>query len=181
MWTVERTCSLGFIGEDEFNSFDSAKIEFRHIIKNKHKDSIKHFIDVIDKYCQEFYPNGTPEQILKAKDIIYKIVTNPEFLIGASELEDQFIFHDKNIEITFLGNVLNIHPAGTFDEELEECWEENFKFVVAEINATNFDDENDEYYFYIDDRKDHEINITLKNTDCAESDDDELGFIDDEG
>lgn len=26
MWKVERTCSYGFIGEDEFNSFDSAKI-----------------------------------------------------------------------------------------------------------------------------------------------------------
>ena len=33
MWKVERTCSFGFIGEDEFNSFESAKIEFRHIIK----------------------------------------------------------------------------------------------------------------------------------------------------
>ena len=33
MWKVERTCSFGFIGEDEFNSFDSAKIEFRHMAR----------------------------------------------------------------------------------------------------------------------------------------------------
>ena len=172
MWKVERTCSFGFIGEDEFNSFDSAKIEFRNIIKNKHQDSIKHFIDVIDKYCKEFYPNGAPEQILKAKEIVYKIVTNPEFLIGAPELEHQFMFSDDNIEITFLGNILNIHPAGTFDEDLDENWEENFKFVVAEINATDFYDPDVEYYFYIDDKKDHEINIALYNADAEANEDD---------
>ena len=172
MWKVERTCSLGFIGEDEFNSFDSAKIEFRHIIKNKHKDSIKHFIDVMDKYCQEFYPNGAPEQILKAKDIIYKTVTNPDFLEGAPELENQFFFADDNIEISFVAGVLNIYPAGASEDELDEDWEENFKFVVAEIKATDFYDPDVEYYFYIDDKKEHEINITLYNADAEDKEDD---------
>ena len=174
MWKVERTCSVGFIGEDGFNSFDSAKIEFRHIIKNKHKDSIKHFTDIIDKYCEEFYPNGAPKEILWAKDVIGKIVTEPDFVCGAPELSEDVYFEDDNIQIEYDGVRLIIYPIDIDDIP------DDFKFVVAEINATNFYDENLEYYFYISDRKDHEINITLKNTDGAESDEDELDFIDDE-
>ena len=174
MWKVERTCSFGFIGEDEFNSFDSAKIEFRHIIKNKHQDSIKHFIEIMDQYCAEFYPAGPPKEILWAKDVVYKIVTDPKFLCGAPELEEDVYFEDDNIQIEYDGVRLIIYPIDIDDMP------DDFKFVVAEINATDFYDPNLEYYFYISDRKDHEINITLKNIDAAESADDELGFIDDE-
>jgi hypothetical protein len=125
----------------------------------------------MDKYCEEFYPNGAPEQILKAKDIIYKIVTNPDFLEGAPELKNQFFFADDNIEISFVAEVLNIHPAGASEDDIDEDWEENYKFIVAEINATDFYHPDAEYYFYIDDKKDHEINITLYNADAEDDED----------
>ena len=69
MWKVERTCSFGFIGEDEFNSFDSAKIEFRHIIKNKHKDNIEDFTKLIDDYCERYYKDNIPKELVALKDM----------------------------------------------------------------------------------------------------------------
>ena len=163
MWKVESIDDFQRrIEEHHFYSFEEAKGGLRDIINKVLQNTIGHYMDIIDKYCQKFYPNGAPEEILRAKDIIYKIVTNPKLLIGAPELENDFFFSDDNIEISLFENVLHLYPAGASEDDIPEDWKENFKFVVAEINVTDFYDPDIEYCFYIDDKKDYSVNISLE-------------------
>ena len=171
MWKVERTCSFGFIGEDEFNSFDSAKIEFRHIIKNKHKDTIQDFTKLIDEYCDRYYKNNVPKEIITLKEMISNLVLDPNFPQNQEKELESFSFSDDNITIHFMFNELTFYVDN--EEELT-------KFPQGEIKVIDISDEDEEYYFFITNNKDREINITLKNIDNLESDDDELDFIDDD-
>ena len=171
MWKVERTCSFGFIGEDEFNSFDSAKIEFRHIIKNKHQDNIEDFTKLIDDYCERYYKDNIPKELVALKDILTKFVLDPNFPQNQEKELEPFSFGDDNITVHFMFNELTFYVDN--EEELT-------KFPQGEIKLIDISDPDEEYYFFITNNKDREINITLKNADSEESDDEELDFIEDE-
>ena len=135
-----RRCELGLIGEDVFHSFDSAKIEFRHIIAEKLGAGIEKFTKQIDSYCEEFYPEETPSEMITLKEILTRLATDPDYPADPDEiaLDD---FEDDRIEFF----------ADTFSKQLFIYVNDESvktKFPQAEINVVCMDDPDGEYYFF---------------------------------
>lgn len=176
MFRVIRKCEFGVIGQDEFFTFEEAKIQFRNIIKEKLGDGIEDFTAQIDLYCSEFYPDGAPEEFAQLKELLTKLATDPKFPEKSEDLKlDDF--EDDNVEF-YIGPYSNICVYVNNDEVKE-------KFLTAEINVVEMDDPDEEYYFFITDNrsvlgdKHFLTNITLETAD--EFDDDFVdfdGFID---
>lgn len=155
MWKIERKCPFGLIGEDEFYTFEEAKIQFRNTIKEKLGDGIAEFTNQIDEYCEKYYPDGAPNNFEELKNTLIQLVTNPDYPENPDEFEFED-FEDDNIEfyIDSFSKTLFIYINN--DDITEE-------FPQAEINIIKMNEPDDEYYFYItDNRNQYSTDITLK-------------------
>lgn len=156
---VTRTCEFGIIGEDIFHDFDSAKIEFRHIIAEKLGEGILNFTKQIDAYCAEFYPKKTPKEMVALKELLTKLATDPYYPTDPKKIKFDD-FEDDRVEFytDFYSKKLCIYVN---DESVKT------KFPQAEINVVCMDDPDEEYYFFITDNKSpsdgehYSTNITL--------------------
>ena len=159
MWKVTRECEWGLVGEEEYRSWVGAKEEFRYTITEKlGAEGIERFIEQIDDYCDEFYPDGAPSEIETLKTVLTKLVVDPEYPQNPEEFTFDD-FEDDNIEF-YMADNKKIFVYVNNDDVAE-------KFPSAEINAICFDDPDDEYFFFITDNKDplgsthYSTNITL--------------------
>lgn len=177
MWKVIRTCDFGLIGEDEFYTFEEAKMQFRYIIKNKLGDGIFKFTEQIDAYCKEFYPDGAPEAFDNLKEVLIKLATDPNYPENPESFEMEE-FSDDNIEFYYNPRCKDIFIYVNNDEVKE-------KFPQAEINVILMEEPDDEYFFFITDNRNgfdgehYYTNITLKNADSVDDEEDVFDFDDD--
>ena len=132
---------------------------------------IKEPSNIIDDYCERYYKDNIPKELVALKDMLTKFVLDPNFPQNQEKELEPFSFGDDNITVHFMFNELTFYVDN--EEELT-------KFPQGEIKIIDISDPDEEYYFFITNNKDREINITLKNADSDKSDDDELDFIDDE-
>lgn len=115
-------------------------------------------------------PKNTPEAFQQLADIITKFLTDPSYPQKAEDivLND---FRDDNIEFYMVGGGDNAIYCYVNNEEYDG------KFPLAEIHAFQMDNEDEEYYFYLTEKKDGMCcswNYSLSPI----SDDDEVDFDD---
>ena len=126
-----------------FYTFNEAKAYFRAKIAGP--EMVPHIVDHIHEYAREHYPENTPAAFQQLADVITKFLTDPDYPQSPDDivLED---FEDDNIEFYTdgCGNIFSYVNNDEYDG----------KFPLAEIKIVKMDDEEDEYFFYLTEKRD---------------------------
>ena len=140
---VESHAWYGLQWRKDFFTFEEAKAHFREKIVCV--DGISHITDHIDEYVKEHYPENTPAAFGQLKEFLTKILTDADYSTKPEDVITEN-FEDDNIEFCTTGwGGLNCYVKND---------DYDGKFPIAEIDAINFDNEENEYYFYLTEKRD---------------------------
>ena len=157
-----------YLGYKEY--FDAVAC-VRENIRNKIGPDISLVFEQIDKYCNEYYPENTPEQFNHFKTILENFIFDTDFPENDENLmrnidpittaEDVFHFEDENIE-------MYCDQLGLFAWNKDD--NPNIDFPTIEVDAirmyNKFSAGPKEPYFWIDNNREGEghyyIKISLK-------------------
>ncbi len=105
----------GLNGEESYHGLEKAKIAMRETVTEKFCNGAEIYINKIDEYCQKYYPDNTPPEFEKLKNLIVDVITDPVFPKSQEELEQKygwFDFEDDRIRFDFFSAVLCMTEKG---------------------------------------------------------------------
>ncbi len=137
--------NLGSNGANTYYTFDEAKIAFRKRFTST-PEEIAHITDHIKEYAREHYPQNTPKAFEQLIDVLTKLATDPNYPENIDDvvLED---FKDDNIEFYMDFYSKSIYSYVNNDDY-------DGKFPLAEINVIKMDDPDEEYFFFLTEKRD---------------------------
>ena len=127
-------------GEESYHGLEKAKIAMRETVTEKFGESaIVKITNKIDEYCQKYYPDNTPSEFLKLKELIANVITDPSFPKSQEELEQNygwFNFEDERISFSFkedfvdlieeTGDMVPALQIDIFDDDDKEMFIEGY-------------------------------------------------------
>ena len=142
---VESYAWYGKNKTDTYYTFEEAKIGFRNRIISP--EGVPHIVDHIKEYAKEHYPENTPVSFQQLADIITNLLTDPSYPKSVDDLVLEE-FEDDNIEFHLAWDGCGKIFCYVNNEEYDG------KFPIAEIHVAQMDNEEEEYYFYLTEKKD---------------------------
>lgn len=171
---VDSMNPFGSNGAKTYFTFEEAKIAFRKRFESK-PEEIAHITDHIKEYANEHYAQNTPKAFEQLIEIITKLATDPTYPQNIDDvvLDD---FEDDNIEFYMDSYTKAIYCYVNNDEY-------DGKFPLAEINVINMDDPDEEYFFFLTEKRDcmcWSWNYSLSPISDDDDDQDDFDFLDDD-
>ena len=97
-------------GAKKYHGFEKAKQGMLNTIKKKFAGMDKYCADLIDSYCEKYYPNGAPKNFDMLKNLLTDFILRPEELEW--ELDDKYSDIDFEDERVHFALSFDFTPEG---------------------------------------------------------------------
>lgn len=153
----------GINGARKYHGFEKAKQGMRETVKNKYAGMEKHCADLIDAYCQEYYPNSVPHNFKLLKQLISDYFNKPDEL--ELELENKYADIDFEDERVHFALSFDFTPEGLNRFlYIEVADEAKWKFpegCITSIQMNELTDPESERYVLLTAGKNYGIEVVL--------------------